>query len=219
KFEDKLLQLYHSARQQLKISSRIQPADLLAARSVNLKLSSSAADLLEIDKTSGVSVRAKTKSKLNAIVMPGKIPDRGGRPTEIEPPPPEMPAWQQRSAGGGHLRGRGAGAAPQSQRQQGRGGGRVQGGWNTSDSVNGGSHWSNQGTTFYPQSQQSHGGYQQHGYSHDNRQPYHGQQQGAAYYQDFYGITGQQQYGSHLNQQGNDGRRGGGRGSRGYDRY
>lgn len=45
--------------------------------------------------------------------MKGRVPDRGGRPTEIEPPPPEMPSWQKRTESGG----RGGGYAPQPQRQ------------------------------------------------------------------------------------------------------
>ncbi|XP_075783156.1 protein FAM98B isoform X1 [Pelodiscus sinensis] len=36
-----------------------------------------------------------------AKVLMGRVPDRGGRPTEIEPPPPEMPPWQKRQEGGG----------------------------------------------------------------------------------------------------------------------
>lgn len=26
-----------------------------------------------------------------------QVPDRGGRPNEQQPPPPEMPSWQQRT--------------------------------------------------------------------------------------------------------------------------
>ena len=53
----------------------------------------------------------------------GRVPDRGGRPSEIDAPPPEMPRWQERKeggrGGGGHGGGRGGGNW--------RGGG---GGWN-----------------------------------------------------------------------------------------
>lgn len=28
-----------------------------------------------------------------------KVPDRGGRPSEQQPPPPEMPSWQQTRTG------------------------------------------------------------------------------------------------------------------------
>lgn len=31
----------------------------------------------------------------------GAVPDRGGRPSEIQAPPPEMPVWQKRTDGGG----------------------------------------------------------------------------------------------------------------------
>lgn len=65
-------------------------------------------------------MREKTKSKINKVLMYGKVPDRGGRPSEIEPPPPEMPPWQQRSGGGGGGHGRGGG--PQAPRQGGKGG-------------------------------------------------------------------------------------------------
>ena len=34
-------------------------------------------------------------------VIIGRVPDRGGRATELEPPPPEMPSWTQRSSRGG----------------------------------------------------------------------------------------------------------------------
>lgn len=46
-------------------------------------------------------------SSPNIIIIPTfyywlfiQVPDRGGRPYEQEPPPPEMPSWQQRNTGG-----------------------------------------------------------------------------------------------------------------------
>lgn len=73
---------------------------------------------------------ARTKTDLNKIRIPGKVPDRGGvfeflklflyrfliagRPDQIEAPPPEMPPWQkERAQGGGGFRGghRGGGDA------------------------------------------------------------------------------------------------------------
>ena len=63
-------------------------------------------DLTLVEKTSNANVRRKTQSKINKILIKGKVPDRGGRPTEIKPPPPEMPAWQKERAVGG---GRGGG--------------------------------------------------------------------------------------------------------------
>ena len=44
----------------------------------------------------------------------GRVPDRGGRPCEIEPPPPEMPSWQKRQdapQSGGHYGGSGHGGS------------------------------------------------------------------------------------------------------------
>lgn len=48
-----------------------------------------------------------TKSQLHKIIIP-KVPDRGGRTGELEPPPPEMPAFMQRKVS----------AHPQDQRHQ-----------------------------------------------------------------------------------------------------
>uniref|UniRef100_A0A673VX09 Family with sequence similarity 98 member A n=1 Tax=Salmo trutta TaxID=8032 RepID=A0A673VX09_SALTR len=97
-------------------------------------------------------------------VLMGRVPDRGGRPTEIEAPPPEMPTWQKRQdgpQGGGHYGGGGRGGSRggfDQHSQGGRGGyerggggyerggrggggggrgGKVQGGW--SDGGGGGS--------------------------------------------------------------------------------
>ncbi|CAG9137101.1 unnamed protein product [Plutella xylostella] len=38
------------------------------------------------------------ESHVRGIVI-GPVPDRGGRPSEAQPPPPEMPSWQQRTPG------------------------------------------------------------------------------------------------------------------------
>lgn len=224
KMEEKLIEIYQPTRRKLKLKSRIQMSDLLAART----------DLLEIDKTSGVSVRSKTRSKLNSIIMKGRVPDRGGRPTEIEPPPPEMPPWQQRSAGGSG----GGYQQPQGQRQaDGRGGrgggggrgGRVQSNWNSGSGDSWGQQPQSGSGHGYGQQQPGGGGYfggqqqqQQPQAAYGYQQPlqqqpsYYGQQQGAAYYQDFYntgrGGGGQQQ--PNYNDYG-DPRQGGSRGGRG----
>lgn len=63
-------------------------------------------DLAIIEKTSSANVRKNTGTDIQKHVM-GGVPDRGGRAYEHAPPPPEMPSWQQRSAGGD--RGRGGG--------------------------------------------------------------------------------------------------------------
>ena len=36
-----------------------------------------------------------TRSKLHKIII-SKVPDRGGRTGDLQPPPPEMPAFMQR---------------------------------------------------------------------------------------------------------------------------
>ncbi|XP_053687363.1 protein FAM98A-like [Sabethes cyaneus] len=53
-----------------------------------------------IEKTSSAAVRKNTKSKIQRHII-GRVPDRGGRAYEHNPPPLEMPSWQtQRSTGG-----------------------------------------------------------------------------------------------------------------------
>ncbi|RZF34699.1 hypothetical protein LSTR_LSTR002781 [Laodelphax striatellus] len=118
--ENVIAQVYSQNRLKLTTRPAIDIADLLAARE----------DLAIVEKTSGASVRQKTQSATNKVII-GRVPDRGGRPNEQEPPPPEMPSWQQRSAGGGAgggFSGGGGGGGGRGGFQG--GGGRVQGGWN-----------------------------------------------------------------------------------------
>ncbi|KAL0113571.1 hypothetical protein PUN28_012615 [Cardiocondyla obscurior] len=75
---------YEERRKTLKSEPKMTLADLLAARD----------DLAVIEKTSNASVRKNTRSKINSVII-GAVPDRGGRPYEQEPPPPEMPPWQK----------------------------------------------------------------------------------------------------------------------------
>lgn len=58
-------------------------ANILAARE----------NILEEEKTSGSSVREGTKCALNQVII-GAVPDRGGRPEDQQPPPPEVPSWK-----------------------------------------------------------------------------------------------------------------------------
>jgi len=37
------------------------------------------------------------RSQIHKIIIP-KVPDRGGRTCELEPPPPEMPKFMQRKS-------------------------------------------------------------------------------------------------------------------------
>ncbi|XP_078085687.1 protein FAM98A [Mustelus asterias] len=95
---EKLAKVYQPKRATLNSRSTICVAHLLAARE----------DLSKIMRTSSGSIREKTACAVNKVLM-GRVPDRGGRPNEIEAPPPEMPPWQKRpdnvqSSGG---RGRG----------------------------------------------------------------------------------------------------------------
>lgn len=69
-------------------------------------------DLTIIEKTSNASVRKNTRNDVTKIVI-GNVPDRGGRTDEVEPPPREMPSWQQNRVADASRGGRG-----------GRGGGR-----------------------------------------------------------------------------------------------
>ena len=68
-------------------------ADILAARK----------DLTTISKVSSVPpatrglATTKEFGQLTKVKI-GRVPDRGGRPSEQAPPPPEMPSWQQRTA-------------------------------------------------------------------------------------------------------------------------
>uniref|UniRef100_A0A4W3K690 Family with sequence similarity 98 member A n=1 Tax=Callorhinchus milii TaxID=7868 RepID=A0A4W3K690_CALMI len=143
---EKLAKIYQPRRAALSPKGTICTAHLLAARE----------DLSKIMRTSSGYTREKTACSLNKVLM-GRVPDRGGRPNEIEPPPPEMPPWQKRpdnppsiggrgggrggydqgfyggggrGGGGGYDRGGGRGGHDRTE-HVGRGGGRgkIQGGW------------------------------------------------------------------------------------------
>ncbi|KAF4084503.1 hypothetical protein AMELA_G00129480 [Ameiurus melas] len=77
---EKLAKVYQPLRTALAFKSRVCVAHLLAARE----------DLSKILRTSSGQTREKTSCAINKVLM-GRVPDRGGRPNEIEPPPPEMP--------------------------------------------------------------------------------------------------------------------------------
>ncbi|XP_075699853.1 protein FAM98B [Rhinoderma darwinii] len=87
---DEIASVYQPIRYSLSPKSGITVAHILAARQ----------DLSRIVRTSSGSVREKMVCPVNKILM-GRVPDRGGRPSEIEPPPPEMPPWQKRRDDGG----------------------------------------------------------------------------------------------------------------------
>ncbi|GBP62686.1 Protein FAM98A [Eumeta japonica] len=84
--KDQIQGMYRPKRDQLKVKPDVRISDFLAART----------SLLQLEKTSSASVRKNTQSEVNKVII-GRVPDRGGRPHEQQPPPPEMPSWQQRS--------------------------------------------------------------------------------------------------------------------------
>ncbi|XP_063608002.1 protein FAM98A-like isoform X3 [Penaeus indicus] len=207
--ENDLVKAFRSRRDQLTEIPSVSVGDMLAARE----------DLAVLEKTSNASVRKATKTPLNKVLI-GKVPDRGGRAHELEPPPPEMPSWSQRQPGGeagpqeskrGGYGGRGGGRG-------GRGGGggggsgfssggdRVQGGWNQGGGYNrGGGGYDNRGGG---------GGYDNRGGGggYDNRG-------GGGGYDNRGGGGGYDNRGSYDNR-GGGGYRGGGHGgydNRGYD--
>ncbi|XP_072545312.1 protein FAM98B isoform X2 [Salminus brasiliensis] len=87
---DMMAKAYQPKRHSLTLKSSLSLAHLLAARE----------DICNVVKTSSGASREKTACAVNKVLM-GRVPDRGGRPSEIQAPPPEMPPWQKRQDGGG----------------------------------------------------------------------------------------------------------------------
>ncbi|XP_069787040.1 protein FAM98A [Narcine bancroftii] len=108
---EKLAKIYHPKRATLNSKSTISVAHLLAARE----------DLSKILRTSSGVIREKTACAINKVLM-GRVPDRGGRPNEIEAPPPEMPPWQKRPDNIQSSGGRGGGRGGYDQGSYGGGG-------------------------------------------------------------------------------------------------
>ncbi|KAL8611032.1 hypothetical protein ACOMHN_042648 [Nucella lapillus] len=116
KSQDSIARAYQPIRQALRNHSQIGLPHILAARE----------DLTRIQKTS--TGDSRKECAINKVMI-GRVPDRGGRAWELEPPPPEMPFFMKRSnapqgrgrggyRGGGNFRGgRGGGD------NHGRGGG------------------------------------------------------------------------------------------------
>ncbi|XP_039898825.1 protein FAM98B [Simochromis diagramma] len=116
---DSMAGAYQPKRHSLRPQSFVDIAALLAARE----------DLCNVVKTSSGSSREKTACAVNKILM-GRVPDRGGRPSEIEAPLPEMPPWQKRQeGGGGDWGGRGGGGGGRGGGAWGQGGRGGGGGW------------------------------------------------------------------------------------------
>uniref|UniRef100_A0A8C1WK82 Family with sequence similarity 98 member A n=1 Tax=Cyprinus carpio TaxID=7962 RepID=A0A8C1WK82_CYPCA len=219
---DRLSKVYQPRRVVLATKSKVSVAHLFAARE----------DLSKILRTSSGHIREKTACAINKVRM-GRVPDRGGRPNEIEAPPPEMPTWQKRqdgpqggsggqyySGGGGGGGGRGGGRGGYDQ-QGGRGGherggggtgrggrgdhrgGKAQGNWQDSSGGGGGGYQ---------------GHYQDSGYRGGG---YQGGQQGPGYPGGGYqGGGGSYQHEGYYQDGGRNQERGGrgGRGGRGRGR-
>ncbi|CAH8599154.1 unnamed protein product [Schistosoma turkestanicum] len=94
---DKIITVYNPIREKMGFIPYPDIVHVLAVRD-NM--------ILQIEKTSGTNARRYTSCELNKILI-GNVPDRGGRAWELEPPPPEMPAFKQRQPdrGGGTPRG------------------------------------------------------------------------------------------------------------------
>ncbi|XP_061652145.1 protein FAM98B isoform X1 [Phyllopteryx taeniolatus] len=93
---DSMARAYQPKRHALRAEATVDAAALLASRE----------DVCNVVKTSSGASRANTACAVNKIQM-GRVPYRGGRPSEIEAPLPEMPPWQKRQDGGGNWGGRG----------------------------------------------------------------------------------------------------------------
>ncbi|KAM3606659.1 uncharacterized protein V6R79_020767 [Siganus canaliculatus] len=232
---EKLAKVYQPLRSALSNQSQISVSHLLAVRQ----------DFSKILRTSSGKIREKTACAINKVLM-GRVPDRGGRPCEIEPPPPEMPSWQKRQdapQGGGHYGGSGNGGGRggyDNYSHGGRGGyergggghgerggrggrgGKVQGGWG--DGGSGGRGGYNQG---HYQDQQhragGRGGYGGGGNNHMDFQDsgYHGGGYHDSYHQDenWHQEKGLSRGGRGARRRGSRGGQGGGWGGRGGQNF
>jgi len=83
--KDEMSAAFHPLRKSLSVTSPVSITDIIAART----------DLLRLTKTSSAEIRDKTQCKINKIMM-GKVPDRGGRTSNMAPPV-EMPSFKKRT--------------------------------------------------------------------------------------------------------------------------
>ncbi|XP_014675004.1 PREDICTED: protein FAM98A-like [Priapulus caudatus] len=110
--QDEMVKAYRPIRCMLLLNMDIGVADVLSARD----------DLIKDEKVSSSNTRKKTQCAVNKVLM-GRVPDRGGRPYEAQPPPAEMPFFKKREAGG-QGGGRGGGGGGWGGGYRGGGGGR-----------------------------------------------------------------------------------------------
>lgn len=143
--KDEIEAAYRPKKEQLKAEPNVKMSDFLAART----------SLLQLEKSSSANVRANTECDVNKVII-GKVPDRGGRPNEQHPPPPEMPSWQQRTQAPSSGRGDRGHSGQGGGNQRGGRGGKVQGGYNQNFGDN------RQGGRGYQTYEVSPGGYNTH---------------------------------------------------------
>ncbi|KAH9499139.1 Protein fam98a [Bulinus truncatus] len=196
--ENKIAEVYKPIRKILNAKACVGISQLLASRD----------NLTRLQKTSSGEARERTKCDINKILI-GQVPDRGGRAWELEPPPPEMPAFTKRDPGS-----QGSGRGRDDRGGSGRGrGGRVQGGWGDSHTEHMVGNWNQGGGSFSGGASYSHqAGYSQGGGHHQQG----GYSQGRGYQQDNYHQGGGYQNNFPDNSQG--GERVGGGGGRGGQR-
>ncbi|XP_015510421.1 protein FAM98A [Neodiprion lecontei] len=152
--EDQVNASYQQKRNIMSPEPSVCIADLLAARR----------DLAIVEKTSNATVRKNTRSQVNQVII-GAVPDRGGRPCDQQPPPPEMPSWQKdRVAGPNSSRG-------------GRGGGGGGGGGGYRDHKDASKNFGQNQDRFQSQQQ-----YQQQQPQYESRGDYRGHNQGGGEY-------------------------------------
>ncbi|XP_071154934.1 protein FAM98A-like isoform X1 [Mytilus edulis] len=225
KKQNDIAAVYQPIRKLLMGKTAISVAQILAARD----------DLTRLEKTSSGEARDKTRCAINKVRIP-KVPDRGGRAWELEPPPPEMPSFvkrvdqpQQQRPQSGYNSGRGDRGRGDRERGGDRGGGgrggKVQGGWGDNQSQQFGGQWNQGGGG--GQGGRGGGGYQgggSGGYQGGGGGGYQGsggggyQGSGGGGYQGGGGGGGHRGGGGGYDQEGRSGSARGGRGGRGGGR-
>ncbi|CAF1353320.1 unnamed protein product [Didymodactylos carnosus] len=160
---NEITEAFSSKRKQMVIEPNVRIEDILAARE----------DLCHMEKTCGTKELASIRSNLHKIIIP-EVPDRGGRTTELQAPPPDMPTFQR---GGGHQGHRGGQQhnAPRQQHNDRPQSGRVQGGW--AHGGGGGGYGDMQYTGGYQQQQMYAPAYQHQQVYQNPNMSYQGQQQ------------------------------------------
>ncbi|CAF0883467.1 unnamed protein product [Adineta ricciae] len=93
---DEISNAFMTKRRELTAEPNVRIEDIMAARD----------DLCHMEKTCGTKEISSTRSKLHKVLIP-KVPDRGGRTTELQAPPPDMPSFQRGGSAGGNRHGGG----------------------------------------------------------------------------------------------------------------